>query len=117
MSTVKIYGIKNCDTMKKAITWLDQHNISFDFHDYKKSEIDQASLEMWLSKAPWDELINKRGTTWRKLPEESKENIDNDKAIQLMLSNTSLIKRPVLIVDDKLYLGFKEEKYNLIFTK
>jgi arsenate reductase len=117
MSTVKIYGIKNCDTMKKAMTWLEKHNIAFDFHDYKKSSIDQASLEIWLSKAPWDELINKRGTTWRKLPEESKENIDNEKAIQLMLSNTSLIKRPVLIVDDTLHLGFKEEAYNLIFTK
>ena len=117
MSTVKIYGIKNCDTMKKAMIWLEEHNIAFDFHDYKKSDIDQASLEIWLSKAPWDELINKRGTTWRKLPEESKENIDNEKAIQLMLENTSLIKRPALLVDDNLHLGFKEETYSLIFKQ
>jgi len=116
MSTVQIYGIKNCNTMKKAMTWLEEHNITFEFHDYKKSDIDQVSLEAWLSKTPWDELINKRGTTWRKLPEESKENIDNEKAIQLMLANTSLIKRPVLLVADNLYLGFKEETYNLIFT-
>jgi len=117
MSTVQIYGIKNCNTMKKAITWLEEHNIAFSFHDYKKSDIDQASLESWLSKAPWDELINKRGTTWRKLPEESKENIDNEKAIKLMLSNTSLIKRPVLLVDDTLHLGFKEGLYHSIFTQ
>jgi len=116
MSIVKIYGIKNCSTMKKAMNWLEEQNIAFDFHDYKKSDIDQASLESWLSKAPWDELINKRGTTWRKLPEESKENIDNEKAIQLMLENTSLIKRPVLLVNGNLHLGFKEEAYNLIFT-
>jgi len=103
--------------MKKAMTWLKEHNIAFDFHDYKKSDIDQTNLELWLSKAPWDELINKRGTTWRKLPEESKENIDNEKAIQLMLANTSLIKRPVLLIDGNLHLGFKEEAYNLIFTK
>ena len=95
--------------------WLEAHNITFDFHDYKKSDIDQKSLEYWLSKSPWDELINKRGTTWRKLPEASKENIDNEKAIRLMLENTSLIKRPVLLVDDKLHLGFKEEIYSSIF--
>ena len=99
------------------MTWLEERNIAFEFHDYKKSGIDQASLKMWLNKAPWDELINKRGTTWRKLPEESKEDINNEKAIQLMLANTSLIKRPVLLVDDKLHLGFKEEAYNLIFTQ
>jgi arsenate reductase len=117
MNTVKIYGIKNCSTMKKAMSWLEEHNIAFDFHDYKKSDIDQQSLESWLSKTSWEELINKRGTTWRKLPEESKENIDNEKAIRLMLENTSLIKRPALLVDDSLHLGFKEDTYSLIFKK
>ena len=86
------------------------------FHDYKKLGIDENSLKNWLEKAPWDELINRRGTTWRKLSEEAKQDIDNDKAIQLMLENTSLIKRPVLIVDDALYLGFKEEIYQTIFN-
>jgi len=116
MSKVSIYGIKNCNTMKKASVWLEEHNIEFQFHDYKKLGIDENSLKNWLEKAPWDELINRRGTTWRKLSEEAKQDIDNDKAIQLMLENTSLIKRPVLIVDDALYLGFKEEIYQTIFN-
>ena len=98
------------------MTWLEEHNITFEFHDYKKQGIDQTSLETWLSKTPWDELINKRGTTWRKLPDDSKEDIDNEKAIHLMLSNNSLIKRPVLLVNNDIHLGFKEETYNEIFV-
>jgi len=117
MSIVKIYGIKNCSTMKKAMVWLEKHNIEFQFHDYKKESIDQESLIDWLTKKPWDELINRRGTTWRKLPDESKLDVDNNKAVQLMLENNSLIKRPVLTINDELYLGFQEEKYKAIFTK
>jgi len=120
MTTVKIYGIKNCDTMKKAMNWLKDHSIDFEFHDYKKLSIDEENLRFWLSKFPWDELINKRGTTWRKLPEDDKVNIDQDKAVQLMLTNTSLIKRPILSIQDlsthkDLLLGFKEEQYHRIF--
>ena len=117
MNSVEIYGIKNCDTMKKAIAWLNKHEIPFVFHDYKKLGIDRTSIESWLSQVSWDELINKRGTTWRKLPDADKENIDNDKAIQLMIENTSLIKRPILVKDNRLKLGFKEEVYDSIFHR
>jgi arsenate reductase len=113
---VNIYGIKNCDTMKKALTWLEKNSVEFQFHDYKKVGVEQDSLVQWLEKKPWDELINQRGTTWRKLPDDSKTDIDNNKAVSLMLANTSLIKRPVLIVDNELYLGFKEDMYQKIFN-
>ena len=115
MSIVKIYGIKACDTMKKAMTWLETHQIDYEFHDYKKVPIDTASLEEWLSQVPWDQLINKRGTTWRKLSDEDKTNIDNAKAINLIHGNNSLIKRPVLRIDDQIHLGFKADMYNELF--
>lgn len=113
---VNIYGIKNCNTMKSAMKWLEDNSVEFHFHDYKKIGIDQDTLVQWLTKTPWDELINQRGTTWRKLPEDSKVDIDNNKAISLMIVNTSLIKRPVLIVNSELYLGFKDESYEKIFN-
>jgi arsenate reductase len=112
----KIYGIKNCDTMKKAIKWLNENSIEFHFHDYKKEGIDANTLSFWLQSIPWDELINRRGTTWRKLPDESKLDIDNEKAIKLMMENNSLIKRPVLDQNKALYLGFKAENYAEIFN-
>jgi arsenate reductase len=115
MSSIKMYGIKNCQTMKKAMTWLESHKIDFAFHDYKKLGIDEVTLTEWLSQKPWDEVINKRGTTWRKLSDEDKTDIDPAKAIQLMLANTSLIKRPALNVAGKLYLGFDEALYQSIF--
>tara|TARA_R110000850_G_scaffold125488_4_gene243900 strand:+ start:729 stop:1076 length:348 start_codon:yes stop_codon:yes gene_type:complete len=115
MSSVKMYGIKNCQTMKKAMTWLESQQIDFEFHDYKKLGIDEATLKEWLSQKQWDEIINKRGTTWRKLSDEDKTDIDPTKAIQLMMANSSLIKRPALDVDGKLYLGFDEALYQSIF--
>lgn len=115
MSSIKMYGIKNCQTMKKAMTWLDTNSISFEFHDYKKQGIDKATLTEWLAQKAWDEVINKRGTTWRKLSDEDKTDVDPDKAIQLMMANPSLIKRPALMVQDKLYLGFDEALYQSIF--
>ncbi len=114
--TVTIYGIKSCDTMKKAFTWLDEHNIAYTFHDYKKQGIDEATLQAWLSQKPWDEVINKRGTTWRKLPDEDKADVSNEKAISLMSSNPSMIKRPALLVGDTLTLGFKADEYQRIFA-
>ena len=117
--SVKIYGIKNCQTMKKAMTYLEAKGIAFDFHDYKKQGIDAATLSEWLTQKPWDELINKRGTTWRQLTDAEKADIgldnNHDKAIQLMIAKPSLIKRPALMVDDKLYLGFDEALYQSIF--
>lgn len=115
MSSVTVYGIKNCQTMKKAMTWLEEKSISFEFHDYKKQGIDATTLNNWLSQKPWDEVINKRGTTWRKLSDEDKSDIDSTKAISLMQANPSLIKRPALLVDGNLYLGFDETVYQSIF--
>lgn len=103
--------------MKKAIKWLNDNSIEFHFHDYKKVGIDADTLAKWLKSTPWDELINRRGTTWRKLPDESKLDIDNEKAIKLMMENNSLIKRPILQANKKLYLGFKAEDYAKIFNQ
>tara|TARA_R110001592_G_scaffold52649_5_gene161251 strand:- start:7757 stop:8104 length:348 start_codon:yes stop_codon:yes gene_type:complete len=115
MSSVKMYGIKNCQTMKKAMSWLEAHKIDFEFHDYKKSGIDELTLTEWLSQKQWDEVINKRGTTWRKLSDEDKMDIDPAKAIRLMIANPSLIKRPALVVNGKLVLSFDEALYQTIF--
>ena len=112
-----LYGIKNCDTMKKAIKWLNDNSISFHFHDYKKEGIDADTLALWLQSTSWDQLINRRGTTWRKLADELKVDIDTEKAINLMIENTSLIKRPILQVDKDLHLGFEAENYAKIFNK
>ena len=108
---VTVYGIKACDTMKKAMTWLTDNGVSFEFHDYKKQGISEEKLRYWLSQVDWDVLINKRGTTWRKLSDADKDNIDNDKAVALMLANQSLIKRPLLESGDKIHLGFKPDRH------
>jgi len=117
MKKVDIYGIKNCSTMKKATSWLEEHHIDFQFHDYKKTGADEGNIRQWLTTQPWDQLINRRGTTWRKLSDEDKLDIDDNKAIQLMLSNPSLIKRPVLTLDNEVYLGFKAEQYEQFFSE
>jgi Spx/MgsR family transcriptional regulator len=106
-----IYGIKNCDTMKKARTWLDEHDAAYDFHDYKVSGIDQAHLEAWIDKAGWETVLNRAGTTFRKLPDAERENLTREKAIALMLAQPSMIKRPVLEHGGKLLIGFKPEAY------
>ena len=115
MNNVNLYGINNCDTMQKAINWLEAQRIDYHFHDYKKAGNDSSRLASWLKQVPWEELINQRGTTWRKLPDELKQNINNDRAIELMLSHSSLIKRPVLELDRKIYLGFSAELYQQLF--
>jgi arsenate reductase len=109
--TAKLYGIRNCDTMKKAWTWLDQHGVAYDFHDYKKQGIDRASLEAWSRQAGWERLLNRSGTTFKKLPDADKANLDEGKAIGLMLAQPSMIKRPVLEIGGKLLVGFKPEDY------
>lgn len=106
-----IYGIRNCDTMKKALTWLDAKGIAYTFHDYKKAGIDEDTLRGWLGRVDRSVLVNTRGTTWRKLPVEQ-QCIDSDAhAIALMLAHPSLIKRPVLDRGDALLVGFKPEQY------
>jgi Spx/MgsR family transcriptional regulator len=110
--SVTIYGIKNCDTMKKARAWLDGHGVDYDFHDYKATGIDRTQLERWAKKVGWETLLNRAGTTFKKLPDREKDNITPAKAIALMLKQPSMIKRPVLEAGrGKLLVGFKPEQY------
>jgi arsenate reductase len=109
---ITMFGIKNCDTIKKARKWLGAEGIEYHFHDYKKDGLSPDMLNAWVKDLGWEALINKRGTTWRKLPEEVKESVDQVSAIQIMLDNASIIKRPLLINDaDSKLLGFKAEEY------
>ena len=108
-----IYGIKNCDTMKKARAWLDKYGVEYAFHDYKSAGIDRAKLERWAEKVGWEVLLNRAGTTFKKLPEKDKTGLTETKAIALMLKQPSMIKRPVLeLSGGKLLVGFKPEQYS-----
>ena len=106
-----LYGIPNCDTMKKARTWLESHGVKHEFHDYKKAGISREKLAGWAKVVGWQTLLNRAGTTFRKLPEAAKENLDERKALQLMLGQPSMIKRPVLESGKTLLVGFSPEKY------
>ena len=118
MKPVTIYGIANCDTMKKARAWLDGHGVAYDFHDYKKAGIDRARLESWSKKVGWETLLNRAGTTFRNLPDADKQGVDARKAIDLMLAQPSLIKRPVLdLSGGKLLVGFKPEIYETAIAR
>jgi arsenate reductase len=112
---ITIYGIKNCDTMKKARAWLDKRGVAYAFHDYKASGIERDRLEHWSKKAGWESLLNKAGTTFRKLPDKDKNGLSEKKAMALMLAQPSMIKRPVLDIDGKLLVGFKAEDYEKAF--
>jgi Spx/MgsR family transcriptional regulator len=112
---ITIYGIKNCDTMKKARAWLDAHKIAYAFHDYKASGIDKTTLAAWAKDVGWETLLNRAGTTFKKLPDADKENVTEKKALALMLAQPSMIKRPVLDMGKKLVVGFKPETYAAIF--
>ena len=114
--TITIYGIKACDTMKKARAWLDAHGVGYAFHDYKAAGIDRERLEQWAAKVGWELLLNRSGTTFRKLPDADKTDIDQEKAIGLMLAQPSMIKRPVLDIDGKLLVGFKPDAYRAKFS-
>jgi arsenate reductase len=111
MKTV-IYGIRNCDTMKKARTWLESRGVAHEFHDYKTAGIDAAKLTAWVKVIGWEVLLNRAGTTFRKLPDKAKRNLDEAKAIELMLAQPSMIKRPVLEHGKSLIVGFSPEKYS-----
>lgn len=113
---VTIYGIKACDTMKKARDWLDGHRVAYAFHDYKAAGVDRAVLEGWAGKVGWETLLNRNGTTFRGLPDADKANLDQAKAIALMLAQPSMIKRPVLDVGGALTVGFKPEAYAAVFS-
>jgi len=111
--TATIYGIKNCDTMKKARAWLEQHGVAYEFHDYKTVGIEPERLERWCQKVGWEALLNRAGTTFRKLPDKDKAAIDAGKAMKLMLAQPSMIKRPVLdLGGGRLLVGFKPEDYS-----
>lgn len=116
---MKLFGIPNCSTVKKARDWLTVNNISYEFHDFKKQGIDAATLNGWLADIPYEKLINRAGLTWRGLSNETKAAIvDNASAIALMLDKTSLIKRPVLVNDNKIIgLGFDETNYQKLLSK
>ncbi|RYD62471.1 MAG: ArsC family reductase [Sphingomonadales bacterium] len=111
--TVTIYGIKNCDTMKKARAWLDANGVAATFHDYKASGIDAEHLERWIAAKGWEKILNRAGTTFRKLPDAAKADLDAAKAIALMLEQPSMIKRPVVEYPGGLLVGFAPDDYAL----
>lgn len=113
---ITLYGIPNCDTMKKARHWLDKRGIDYEFHNYKKLGAPEAALKHWIDQLGWEVLLNKRGTTWRKLDETTKANVDTESAIKIMQENPSIIKRPVLDVDGQLQVGFTEANYQQLFS-
>ncbi len=114
--SVTIYGIKNCDTMKKARAWLDGRGIAYAFHDYKAAGIERGALEGWAKKVGWEVLLNRAGTTFRALPETDKDGLTEKKAIALMLAQPSMIKRPVLDIGGALLVGFKPDQYEKTFA-
>jgi len=103
---MKLYGIRNCDTVKKARKWLDDQGVSYEFHDFKKDGLDEARLSQWESAVGWELLLNRRGTTWRKLSDDVRDTISAQSAHSIMLENTSIIKRPVVECDGSVYVGF-----------
>jgi arsenate reductase len=112
---VTIYGIKNCDTMKKARAWLDQHGVAYAFHDYKAAGIAREKLEAWARAVGWETLLNRAGTTFRALPDKDKDGLGAGKAIALMMAQPAMIKRPVLDLGDRLLVGFKADQYAAAF--
>ncbi|MCE2832428.1 MAG: ArsC family reductase [Oxalobacteraceae bacterium] len=109
---ITLYGIPNCDTVKKARTWLEQAGLSYQFHDFKKAGLDKTTVSAWLKEVPWEILVNKKGTTWRGLPDATKASvIDATSATALMLENTTVIKRPVLCTNNQVLVGFDADLY------
>jgi len=109
--TIILYGIRNCDTVKKARAWLDDRKVEYAFHDYKSAGVDPGRLKQWCNELGWEVLLNRAGTTFRKLPEADKQALDAVKAVALMLNQPSMIKRPVLDIEGRLLVGFKSERY------
>ena len=115
---MKLYGIPNCNTIKKARVWLTENNIDIPFHDFKKQGVSEELLKVWLKQISWEKLVNRQGTTWRQLPDEAKAAVcDDASAIRLILEKSSVIKRPVLEMDGKIILGFDEATYQTLFGK
>ncbi|WP_456373192.1 ArsC family reductase [Thiolapillus sp.] len=115
---IQLYGIPNCDTMKKARKWLTEHGIEYQFHDYKKEGVDENHLREWMDKAGWETLLNRRGMMWRKLDQARRDNIDEASAREVMLEIPSIIKRPVLVTDNgHVEVGFSEKRYKELFQQ
>lgn len=112
---ITLYGIPTCDTVKKARVWLARHGEAYTFHDYKKAGIDRASLELWVGELGWETVLNRSGTTFRALPETDKSGLDAARAVDLMLAQPSMIKRPILDLGDRRVAGFKPEVYAALF--
>jgi arsenate reductase len=112
---ITIHGIKACDTMKKARAWLEAHGVAYEFHDYKTRGVAPEVLQSWIGRLGWETLLNRAGTTFRKLPEAERGGIDAARALRLMLAQPSMIKRPVLVAGDRLIVGFKAETYAAAF--
>jgi Spx/MgsR family transcriptional regulator len=115
-SSLTLYGIASCDTVRKAKAWLDNQHIEFAFHDYRKQGLDQQQLRSMISALGWEAMLNRRGTTWRNLPDTVKQQIGQDSAIRVMLDNPAIIKRPILARDNRLHVGFSTGQYEEIFS-
>ncbi len=113
--TITIYGIRNCDTMKKARQWLDAHGVEYAFHDYKTAGIDRTTIGKWMQQVGWEVLLNRAGTTFRKLAEGERQDLTAEKAAVLMCAQPSMIKRPVLDAGQRIVIGFKPERYAALF--
>ncbi len=111
---VRLYGIRNCDTVKKARAWLDAHGVAYDFHDYKIAGIDEPRLRGWVRELGWERLLNRSGTTFRKLRDADKQDLDEDKAVALMLAQPSMIRRPVLDLGGRRLVGFNAQAYEAV---
>jgi len=115
--SITVYGIPNCDTVKKARTWLDAAGVDYAFHDYKKAGIDEGRLRSWCAEHGWETLLNRAGTTFRKLPDADKTGLDTDRAVALMLAQPAMIKRPVADLGDRRLVGFKPDLYGEAFGR
>ncbi|PWI34430.1 ArsC family reductase [Vibrio albus] len=115
--TITMYGIPNCDSIKKAKKWLEQAGIDYEFHDYRKQGVDTEMVTTFCQQFGWEKVVNKRGTTYRQLTQEQKDTLDEATAITLLVEHPAMIKRPVLLVDEHYYLGFKADEYSAIFNK
>ena len=113
---VTLYGIANCDTVKKARRWLDEHGVAYDFHDFRRDGLDEQAVRAWAAELGWETLLNRRGTTWRRLPEEQRERIDAESAIRIMLESPSIIRRPLLDTGDARHVGFSPDAYQFLFA-
>ena len=112
---ITVYGIKNCDTMKKARVWLDDQGVEYVFHDYKKEGVPEAELRRWIDTLGWETVINRRGTTWRKLDQDVRDNMDAEQAVPVALDNPSIIKRPILQHGEALVAGFNADQWQALF--